>query len=102
MPTLTLRHYFEVWKDRHKQDDHQLAEYLGISPEQLALLAGEVVPGDVTGGTRWFNKDTWPDDPSPAESAPTRAADRHGVNVRRLYDVLLIEMHDDEQQEEEK
>src|SRR3954452_18943288 len=50
--SITLARAFQGWKARYKQNDEQLAEYLGTTVDVLPELGAALIPAEVTAGSR--------------------------------------------------
>lgn len=85
--TIALGRYFEDWKRNHQQCDDDLAAYLGLTVDQLAALAAEVVePGGSTAEGDAGDARPMPPPPLPEQIEPL--ADRHAANAQRLRNVI--------------
>ncbi len=92
----TLGRYFEQWKERHEQDDEQLAAYIAAPPAVLAALATERVPRSGGGvGFRGINQG-YPDDPTPDIGILRHIAERYGANPDRFEHIVFRRFDDSE------
>ena len=89
---ITLGRYFDAWKRNHQQSDDGLAEYLGVTVDQLAALAAEPVqvePFQAEAATAASDTEAlrpMPTFPMPWQIEPI--AERHGANRQRLHNVV--------------
>lgn len=83
----TLGDYFDAWKRNHVKSDADLAEYLGLAPDQLmALTAQPIEPANDEAGAVNPDAGAMPRQPSRLDLDPL--ADRHGANRQRLRNVI--------------
>jgi hypothetical protein len=85
--TLTLGRYFEAWQRNHVRTDEELAEYLGVTVEQLPALASETVEagGDPAGDDA---ESTRPMPGPPLSTDLDATVERYGLNGQRLRNVI--------------
>ena len=83
----TLGDYFDAWKRNHVKGDADLAEYLGLAPDQLAALAAEPIePANDEAESTDAGAAAMP--PQPLRTDLDPLADRHGANRQRLRNII--------------
>jgi hypothetical protein len=87
--TVTLGRFFEAWQRENGRTSTQLAEHLGLAPDQLAALASEHVVMEAAGELGESVGRIVAATPAPSLDQVERIGRRRGADLPRLIDVVI-------------